>query len=101
MLSMQVRGVEVIHLQNHLFSCGLRNLLQNEAGQLKVSDFGLLGSRSYANGSEGGCCKFRFIGFTSWYSNFFVLSGVTISVHALGRDLVPSSYFDWCQGAFQ
>lgn len=59
-------------------------------------DFGLLGSRLYVNGFEGGCCKFCFIGFIFWYFNFFVFFGVIIFVYVLGRDLVFLSYFDWC-----
>jgi serine/threonine protein kinase len=47
--------VREIHLQIHSFSCGPRNLLQNEAGQLKVSNFGLLGSKSHTDGGEA--CK--------------------------------------------
>lgn len=44
-------------MQIHLFSFAPRNLLQNEAGQLKVSDFGLLGSLLLADGNQHGSCK--------------------------------------------
>lgn len=55
------RGINYLHEHKDSIIHGNlrpRNLLQNEAGQLKVSDFGLLGSRSYANGSEGGCYEY-------------------------------------------
>ncbi|KAG0563397.1 hypothetical protein M758_8G024900 [Ceratodon purpureus] len=48
------RGINYLHEHKDCIVHGNlrpRNLLQNEAGQLKVSDFGLLGSKSHADGT--------------------------------------------------
>lgn len=49
------RGINYLHEHKDCIIHGNlrpKNLLQNEAGQLKVSNFGLLGSKSHADGGE-------------------------------------------------